>query len=469
MSNAQQRPPSQSPPPVSAPQPSAVPQARWLSNFFPSLTTQSLNADYLGTTDQSPQMGTTTGFFQPRQSVLDPLLPPTDLGETLQLLTLALPKRPPFVSIWNDSGVRRMHNDNSEPFQPFGDGESAGKHHTFNVGDGHLSGSLNDYNSLSSGTPRAVPAMPRRLVPGYNIYLARVNNPSFVPSSSPPHSPPPQSPPPLLVSTADLGLAHRLAAPVTASAPEFSTSATVLTPGAATSSPVKAKKNARSRVLPPPGLHTAQSYWLQPRGFPHGSAPHALPLLPRADSASSDRPDTPPLSTRRPVKRSMLTREIVVNLPRKLGSAKPAGEFHFNDVILLQNTRPQNPQHKEYCSTFYKRNNHGYMFVREPTNSLKVNSNGVGSKSWVQLKVNLPSNISTTTTTTTTTTTMTTNVANTSTSTVTTSTARKIKVDVRQLPHWKPAASAKTKRSRWRELLGSASRESGRRAKRTRP
>ena len=36
-----------------------------------------------------------------------------------------------------------------------------------------------------------------------------------------------------------------------------------------------------------------------------------------------------------------------------------------------------------YSTTFYKRNKHGYMFIREATNTLHVHQN-----SWVQLKLN---------------------------------------------------------------------------------
>lgn len=467
MPNVQQRPPSHSPPPVSVIPPSALPQPHWLGNFSPSLIAQPHTALYPKT------FGHSTGSFPPRQNTRDSLFPSNDLGESLQLLTIALPKRSPFSSIWNDSGVRRVQpgNDNLKPFRPFGSGENE-EHvdhlQNFNLAAGYLGGSLTDY---SSDTPRTVPAMamePSRLpVPKYNFYLPRVNNPSFVPLSAPP-----PSDATLVASVTDLGLADTPLAvlPVVASAPVISAPATVVTPGAATTSPVKAKTNATVRAPQPPGLYPAraQAYWLQRQGSPQ-AAPHALPTSAHlADKASSEHHPGPPLSRHRHRKHtSMFTKDIVVSLPRNLGSARPANDFHFKDMMLLRDFESQTPQHKEYCSTFYKRNSHGYMFVREPANSLKVNSNGVGSKSWVQLKVKLPAKASTTTTTTTTTTTS--NASNTLTSTVTTSTSRSIKVDVRRLPHWKPAASAKTKRSRWRELLGSTSRDVGRRAKRTRP
>lgn len=62
---------------------------------------------------------------------------------------------------------------------------------------------------------------------------------------------------------------------------------------------------------------------------------------------------------------------------------------------------------EDYCSTFYKRNKHGYMFTREASSSLKVNSSG--PKSWVTIKLRLGKEDAT-----------------------------KLKVDVRNLPEWKP-------------------------------
>lgn len=62
---------------------------------------------------------------------------------------------------------------------------------------------------------------------------------------------------------------------------------------------------------------------------------------------------------------------------------------------------------EDYCSTFYKRNRHGYMFIRELSNSLKVNTNG--PKSWVTIKVCMGSDD-----------------------------PQKLKVDVKRLPVWKP-------------------------------
>lgn len=62
---------------------------------------------------------------------------------------------------------------------------------------------------------------------------------------------------------------------------------------------------------------------------------------------------------------------------------------------------------EDYCSTFYKRNKHGYMFIREASSSLKVNSSG--PKSWVTIKLRLGKEDT-----------------------------KKLKVNVRNLPEWKP-------------------------------
>ncbi|CUM63751.1 uncharacterized protein PRCAT00001335001 [Priceomyces carsonii] len=45
---------------------------------------------------------------------------------------------------------------------------------------------------------------------------------------------------------------------------------------------------------------------------------------------------------------------------------------------------------EHHCSSYCKRNSHGCMFVKEATNSLKINSTDL-SKSWIELKVNLQS------------------------------------------------------------------------------
>lgn len=63
---------------------------------------------------------------------------------------------------------------------------------------------------------------------------------------------------------------------------------------------------------------------------------------------------------------------------------------------------------ENYVSTFYKRNKNRYMFIKENTTSLKVNS--VGSKSWVVIKLRLNNKL----------------------------VKKKLKVDINQLPVWNP-------------------------------
>lgn len=63
---------------------------------------------------------------------------------------------------------------------------------------------------------------------------------------------------------------------------------------------------------------------------------------------------------------------------------------------------------ENYVSTFYKRNKNRYMFIKENTTSLKVNS--VGSKSWVVIKLRLNNKV----------------------------VKKKLKVDINQLPIWNP-------------------------------
>lgn len=72
---------------------------------------------------------------------------------------------------------------------------------------------------------------------------------------------------------------------------------------------------------------------------------------------------------------------------------------------------------EDFSSTFYKRNKHGYMFIRESSSSLKVNSSG--PKSWVTIKLKLGSHET-----------------------------QKIKVDVKKLPVWKPINLNQTSMSR---------------------
>ncbi|KAG7193819.1 uncharacterized protein KQ657_000513 [Scheffersomyces spartinae] len=81
----------------------------------------------------------------------------------------------------------------------------------------------------------------------------------------------------------------------------------------------------------------------------------------------------------------------------------------FTEKII---SNPFKSYKEDYCSTFYKRNHHGYMFVREPTNILKVNT--TMSKLWVQIKIKLTDKHNGDLI------------------------CKKLKVDVKELPIWKP-------------------------------
>lgn len=95
--------------------------------------------------------------------------------------------------------------------------------------------------------------------------------------------------------------------------------------------------------------------------------------------------------------------QIVIRLPSETRETRRC--LKFRDYFLQQNNDVNG---EDYCSTFYKRNSVGYMFIREPSNSLKVNNSG--PRSWVQLKIKFPD----------------------------TTSAKKLKVDIKQLPFWKP-------------------------------
>ncbi|CAH2354137.1 hypothetical protein CLIB1423_14S02938 [[Candida] railenensis] len=151
---------------------------------------------------------------------------------------------------------------------------------------------------------------------------------------------------------------------------------------------------------------------------------------------------TVPLSSVYTEKEEIHPSKCVVNLPQKfstikgfsktsLDSSHPVNKV-FTQYLLAQDNTKQVYQ-EDYCSTFYKRNHNGYMFVKEPANSIKINSNGIGTKSWVQIKLNLPSKA---------------NSLNKSVG------SRKIKIDIRQLPNWKPPSnksSSKAKRTNTRK------------------
>lgn len=95
--------------------------------------------------------------------------------------------------------------------------------------------------------------------------------------------------------------------------------------------------------------------------------------------------------------------QLIVKLPAKATETPQFPKFH--NYFLGEKNDVNN---EDYCSTFYKRNSLGFMFIKEPSNSLKVNNSG--PRSWVQLKIKFPD----------------------------TNSAKKLKVDIKQLPFWKP-------------------------------
>lgn len=115
-------------------------------------------------------------------------------------------------------------------------------------------------------------------------------------------------------------------------------------------------------------------------------------------------------------KKPTLSADIVVNfgnLEKQPLSATPEVSLSRNNCLGKECSRyilescSLKDYPEDFCSTFYKRNKHGYMFIRELSNSLKVNNSG--PKSWVTIKVKLGA-----------------------------SEQQKLKVDVKRLPVWKP-------------------------------
>ncbi|RCK55327.1 hypothetical protein Cantr_03756 [Candida viswanathii] len=82
-------------------------------------------------------------------------------------------------------------------------------------------------------------------------------------------------------------------------------------------------------------------------------------------------------------------------------------DYFVQDMVNYDLT---NRYSEGYSTTFYKRNKHGYMFIRESTNTLHVHQN-----SWIQLKIKLPVNQKKLL-------------------------IKKLKVDIKELPIWKPKA-----------------------------
>ncbi|KAK6458587.1 uncharacterized protein RJT20DRAFT_7189 [Scheffersomyces xylosifermentans] len=117
---------------------------------------------------------------------------------------------------------------------------------------------------------------------------------------------------------------------------------------------------------------------------------------------------TPPVVDRSNVK-------VNLNFSKTRDNQVTRSDQFVRDILATDATSKYG---EDYCSTFYKRNSHGYMFIKEPTNTLKVNT--TANKSWVQLKIKLPCN----------------EARNRTESP--TLLVKKLKVDVRHLPIWRP-------------------------------
>lgn len=88
--------------------------------------------------------------------------------------------------------------------------------------------------------------------------------------------------------------------------------------------------------------------------------------------------------------------KISVNLPKNYSNSSATNmsnvnlsncSKNFDKSLLDQITSSSIKYEEDYCSTFYKRNKHRYMFIKELGNSLKVNTSG--GKSWVTIKLKL--------------------------------------------------------------------------------
>ncbi|CAK7897118.1 hypothetical protein CAAN1_04S03994 [[Candida] anglica] len=334
-----------------------------------------------------------------------------------------------YPSIWNDSPKFNIPNE-EESLDP----------HLFSPFISVDSSFSSEMELLAESEPNAPQTVHN------NIYSSKVNNPSFIPNSmkvegnnnnnNNTQDVPTISPITKLVPTFESTVDSKVDHPVNENSNSKSNSSTNSSSNISPSlnpsinSPVESKSRTNNTLTPPLAQNSPMKAI-------------ATTIMVKTDSdlilestrniinaSKIPKRKMGSISTRR--RESVKSRrdsDIIINLPHKIPStnsdSSPIPKKVFNDFLLSQDNMKKAYQ-EDYCSTFYKRNQHGYMFVKEPANSLKVNTNGVGSKSWVQLKVNLPESYSVT---------------------------RKVKVDVRELPYWKPATStgSKTKRSKKRD------------------
>ncbi|ODV77093.1 uncharacterized protein CANTADRAFT_27477 [Suhomyces tanzawaensis NRRL Y-17324] len=195
-----------------------------------------------------------------------------------------------------------------------------------------------------------------------NIFLSAVNNPSFVPSAKLKPAPPMKE-----RTGPDLGLertrefinTHKRRGDVTPS------------PNAKLAHKIQVSTHSKLKQIEKPKLWMSEQRSLLQKTYHEEKPLDSTKIkvrLPRAHSVPDPRTE---LSVTGATKKTVHTRSD--DFTRDVLSSRTFSSKYAED----------------YCSTFYKRNSHGYMFIREPTNSLKVNSSG--GKSWVELKIKLPS------------------------------------------------------------------------------
>lgn len=133
---------------------------------------------------------------------------------------------------------------------------------------------------------------------------------------------------------------------------------------------------------------------LPPRSKPQNiyatklNTPSFVPAVPKPKPLSEPLPTVKPVEIARPdspvpKKKKLATMDIIIKLPPGKGQHQPIENYSRH---VYEHLRTKDCP-EDFCSTFYKRNSNGYMFTRESSNSLKVNSSG--PKSWVTIKLRL--------------------------------------------------------------------------------
>lgn len=185
-----------------------------------------------------------------------------------------------------------------------------------------------------------------------------------------------------------------------------------------------------SQVRDPLAKESASTPLFDPEDTPSTSNSEDVdPLVKENVTPNGKRRSKPSIAENRAKEPRRVARNIVVNLggdsyqEASFLDSRPCNKYILDTLITKEYP-------EDYCLTFYKRNCHGYMFVRESSNSLKVNSSG--SKSWVTIKLKLGPHE-----------------------------PQKVKVDVKRLPEWKPinlnltsAPRRSGRRDQWKKSRG---------------